>query len=35
LPDDRNHSIQLNTSGGIGTGTGSDFDTVGMAWQYR
>lgn len=35
VPIDRNHSVKFNASSGISTRTGSDFDTVGMAWQYR
>ncbi|WP_274643279.1 transporter [Pseudomonas serbica] len=35
LPLNRNHSIKLNASKGGYTRTGSDFDAVGMVWQYR
>jgi hypothetical protein len=35
LPLNRNHSIKLNASNGGYTRTGSDFDAVGMVWQYR
>lgn len=31
----RYHSIKLYGSSGVVTRTGSDFDTVGLAWQYR
>jgi len=35
LPIDRNHSIKLYGSTGVSTLTGSSFDLVGIAWQYR
>ena len=35
LPVDRSNSIKLNASTGISTRTGSEFSTVGVAWQYR
>jgi hypothetical protein len=35
LPVSRHHSIKLYASTGVSTRTGSDFDTVGMAWQIR
>ena len=35
LPVSRHHSIKLYASTGASTRTGSDFDTVGMAWQFR
>ncbi len=35
LPVSRNYSIKLHASTGASTRTGSDFDTVGIAWQYR
>jgi hypothetical protein len=35
LPVDRHHSVKLNASTGTSTRTGSDFNTVGIAWQYR
>ena len=35
LPVDRNNSIKLNASTGISTRTGSEFSTIGVAWQYR
>lgn len=35
LPVDRHHSVKLNASTGTSTRTGSDFNAVGIAWQYR
>lgn len=35
LPVNRNHSVKLYASTGVSTRFGSDFDTVGLAWQYR
>lgn len=35
FPVDRQHSIKLNASQGLYTRTGTDFKTVGVAWQYR
>lgn len=35
VPIDRNNSVKFNASSGISTRTGSNFDTVGVAWQYR
>jgi hypothetical protein len=35
LPIDRNHSIRLFGNSGVSTRTGTDFDSVGIAWQYR
>lgn len=35
LPVDRHHSIKLYANSGVYTRTGTDFDTVGIAWQYR
>ena len=35
IPVNRNHSIKLNASTGVSTRTGSDFDTIGVFWQYR
>lgn len=32
---DRYHSLKLHASTGVSTRTGSDFDTVVIAWQYR
>jgi hypothetical protein len=35
LPVDRRNSIKLYASTGVQTRTGSDFDTLGIAWQHR
>ena len=35
LPVSRHNSIKLYASTGISTRTGSDFDLIGIAWQYR
>jgi hypothetical protein len=35
LPLSRNHSVKLYASTGVSARTGSDFDAVGIAWQYR
>jgi hypothetical protein len=35
LPINRHNSLKLYASTGVFTRTGSDFDTVGVAWQYR
>jgi hypothetical protein len=35
LPVHRHHSLKLYASTGVATRTGSDFDAVGVAWQYR
>lgn len=35
MPVNRNNSIKINASSGVSTRTGSDFDTVGLFWQYR
>ncbi|MGR9036066.1 MAG: transporter, partial [Gammaproteobacteria bacterium] len=35
LPVSRHHSLKLYGSTGIYSRTGSDFDIVGIAWQYR
>lgn len=35
LPVNRYNSLKLYASTGVSTRTGSDFDTVGVAWQYR
>lgn len=35
LPVDRHHSIKFNASSGVYTRTGTDFNTYGIAWQYR
>lgn len=31
----RNNSLKLYASTGVSTRIGSDFDTIGLAWQYR
>jgi hypothetical protein len=35
LPVDRHNSLKLYASTGITTRTGSEFKTMGIAWQYR
>jgi hypothetical protein len=35
LPISRQHSVKLYGSTGVSTRTGSNFDQVGIAWQYR
>jgi len=35
LPVNKNHSVKLYASSGVSTRTGTNFDTVGAAWQYR
>jgi len=35
IPVDRRNSIKLYASSGISVRTGTDFDTLGIAWQYR
>jgi hypothetical protein len=35
LPISRNHSVKLYGSTGVSTRTGSNFDLVGIVWQYR
>jgi hypothetical protein len=35
FPINRNYSIKFNASTGISTRTGTSFNTVGVAWQYR
>lgn len=35
LPVNRNNSIKVTASTGVSTRTGSDYDLVGIAWQYR
>ena len=35
LPVNRNNSVKLYASTGIHTSTGSDYDLVGIVWQYR
>ncbi len=35
LPVNKHNSVKLYGSTGVSTRTGSDFDAVGLAWQYR
>jgi len=35
LPITKRHSLKLNANSGVSTRTGTDFDTYGIAWQYR
>ena len=35
IPVTRNHSLKLFASTGVSERAGGDFDTLGMAWQYR
>jgi hypothetical protein len=35
MPVNIHHSIKLNLSTGASTRTGSDFDAITLAWQYR
>ncbi|WJM95140.1 hypothetical protein QEP73_16310 [Pseudomonas defluvii] len=35
LPLNRNHSLKLNASNGGHTRTGSEYDSIGIVWQYR
>jgi hypothetical protein len=35
LPVSRQHSIKMYANTGVSTRTGSDFDGIGVAWQYR
>ena len=35
LPINRRQSLKLYYSSGVVTRTGTDFDTIGGAWQYR
>lgn len=35
VPIGRRHSIKLYGSTGVSTRTGSDFDAIGLVWQYR
>ena len=35
FPVDRHNSVKLYASTGVSTRTGSDFDAIGAAWQYR
>jgi hypothetical protein len=35
MPINRNHSIKLFGNSGVSTRTGTDYDSLGIAWQYR
>jgi len=35
IPVNKHHSVKLYASSGVSTRTGTNFDTVGAAWQYR
>ncbi|KAB0509864.1 transporter [Pseudomonas moorei] len=35
LPLNRNNSVKLNASNGAHTRTGSEYDAIGIVWQYR
>jgi hypothetical protein len=35
FPIDKSHAIKFNATTGVYTRTGSDFDTLGIFWQYR
>ena len=35
FPVDRNNSVKVYASSGVSARTGSDFDSAGLAWQYR
>jgi hypothetical protein len=35
LPVNRNNSVKVYANSGVSTRTGSDFDALGIAWQYR
>ncbi len=35
IPVNKNHSVKLYASAGVSTRTGTNFDTIGAAWQYR
>jgi hypothetical protein len=35
LPLSRNHSLKLYASNGAHTRTGSQYDVIGIVWQYR
>jgi hypothetical protein len=35
LPVDRHNSVKLHASSGLSLRTGTDFDVIGIAWQYR
>ncbi len=35
LPVNRHHSIKVFANSGVSTRTGTDYDSIGVAWQYR
>jgi hypothetical protein len=35
MPVSRRHSLKLLATTGASTRTGTDFDTLSLAWQYR
>ena len=35
MPITKQHSLKINGSSGISTRTGTDFDSIAIAWQYR
>jgi hypothetical protein len=35
FPVNRNHSVKVYGSSGVSTRTGTDYDSLGIAWQYR
>ncbi|MBT8126345.1 MAG: transporter [Gammaproteobacteria bacterium] len=35
VPIDRHHSIKIFANSGVSTRTGTDYDSLGIAWQYR
>ena len=35
VPISRNHSVKLFGNSGVSTRTGTDYDSLGIAWQYR
>jgi len=35
LPINRSHSVKIFANSGVSTRTGTDYDSIGIAWQYR
>jgi hypothetical protein len=35
VPLNRRQALKINASAGVSTRTGSDFDVIGVGWQYR
>ena len=35
VPVNRNNSVKLYANTGVSTRTGSDYNLIGIAWQYR